>query len=115
MLMLSHIALHKKSQILELLFEDGSQYKLPSEYLRVFSPSAEVRGHTKKERKLVPGKKDVAITTIEPVGNYAIKILFDDGHNTGLYTFEILHDLSVNYEKNWNGYLEDLKKNNLSR
>jgi DUF971 family protein len=111
----NEIRLHKKSRLLEITFDDDSHYQLPCEYLRVFSPSAEVRGHTKEFRKLVCGKKNVAIINIEPVGSYAVKFIFDDGHSTGLYTWEILHDLSVHYEQNWNDYLRRLEVAKLTR
>lgn len=105
----TEIRLHKKSKYLEISFDDGSHYELPCEYLRVFSPSAEVRGHSKEHRKLVAGKKNVAIINIEPVGSYAVKFIFDDGHSTGLYTWEILHNLSLNFEKNWQDYMSRLE------
>ncbi len=111
----NEIRLHKKSRILEITFNDGAHYQLPCEYLRVFSPSAEVRGHAKEPRKLVFGKKNVAIINIEPVGSYAVKFIFDDGHSTGLYTWEILHTLSVNYEANWRKYLLRLEAARLTR
>lgn len=111
----TEIRLHKKSRLLEISFEDGATYQLPCEYLRVFSPSAEVRGHAENQRKLVSGKKNVAIINIEPVGSYAVKFIFDDGHATGLYTWEILHNLSVNFEKNWQDYLHRLEAAKLPR
>jgi DUF971 family protein len=106
----TEIHLHKKSRLLELSFDDGSHYELPCEYLRVFSPSAEVRGHRGDQRKLITGKKDVSIINIEPVGSYAVKFIFDDGHTTGLYTWEVLYDLSVNFERNWQDYLKRLEQ-----
>ena len=109
------IHLHKKTKLLDITFDDGQQYHLPCEYLRVFSPSAEVRGHAKTGRKLIAFKQNVTIINIEPVGSYAVKLIFDDGHSTGLYTWEILHDLSVHYERNWQDYLERLKTAKLSR
>ncbi|MBA2653669.1 MAG: DUF971 domain-containing protein [Gammaproteobacteria bacterium] len=112
---LTEIHLHKKSKVLALTFDDGSVYQLPCEYLRVFSPSAEVRGHSKDQRKLVAGKKNVSIINIEPVGSYAIKLIFDDGHSTGLYTWEILHSLSVQFDSNWQDYLLRLQTAKLSR
>lgn len=111
----TEIKLHKKSKSLEITFEDGSNYHLPCEYLRVFSPSAEVRGHTKEQRKLIAGKKNVGIINIEPVGSYAVKFIFDDGHSTGLYTWEILHDLSVHFEQNWHDYLSRIETAKLIR
>jgi DUF971 family protein len=105
----NEIRLHKKSRFLEISFEDGSRYELPCEYLRVFSPSAEVRGHRKDQHKLITGKQNVSIINIEPVGNYAVKFIFDDGHATGLYTWEILYDLSIHFQSNWQAYLKRLK------
>lgn len=111
----TEIRLHKKSKILELTFGGDIHYQLPCEYLRVFSPSAEVRGHNKNQRKLLSGKKNVSIINIEPVGNYAVKLIFDDGHSTGLYTWEILYDLSIHFEHNWQDYLHRLSVAKLSR
>lgn len=109
------IKLHKKSKLLEITFDDGNHYQLTCEYLRVFSPSAEVRGHSKEPRKLVFFKKNVSIINIEPVGSYAVKLIFDDGHSTGLYTWEILHDLCVNHDSNWAQYLARLEAARLLR
>lgn len=111
----TEIKLHQKTCILDITFDDGSESKLPCEYLRVFSPSAEVRGHGSKPRQLVAGKKHVKIVNIEPVGNYAIKLIFDDGHSTGIYTWEILQRLSRHHEKNWQQYLTDLAAAGLTR
>ncbi len=105
----TEINLHQKSRILEIEFEDGSRHKLSCEYLRVYSPSAEVRGHGPGEEKLQLGKENVTIEAIEPVGNYAVKLVFDDGHNTGMYSWEYLYDLAINQEQNWKRYLERLK------
>lgn len=113
--LLSEIKLHKKSKLLELTFDDGRHFELTCEYLRVFSPSAEVRGHARDSRKLVFHKKNVAIINIEPVGSYAVKLIFDDGHATGLYTWEILYDLCINYELNWANYLARLEAARLQR
>jgi DUF971 family protein len=109
------IKLHKKSKLLEITFDDGGHFQLTCEYLRVFSPSAEVRGHAKESRKLVFFKKNVGIINIEPVGSYAVKLIFDDGHSTGLYTWEILHDLCVNHDGNWAQYLARLEAARLLR
>jgi DUF971 family protein len=111
----TEIRLHKKSRLLEVAFDNGAIYQLSCEYLRVFSPSAEVRGHINEQRKLIPGKKNVGIVNIEPVGNYAVKLIFDDGHSTGLYTWEILYNLSIHYEANWQEYLTRLESAKLSR
>jgi DUF971 family protein len=110
----SDIKFHQKSQVLEVIFDDCS-YSLPAEYLRVFSPSAEVRGHGGGPLKLVAGKKDVKIIGIEPVGHYAIKLTFDDGHDSGLYTWHTLRELGENYNPNWQSYLQRLQDEGLSR
>lgn len=102
------IHLHKVSRQLELAFDDGSSAILDAEYLRVHSPSAEVRGHTPAQAQLVFGKKTVVINSLHAVGNYAIKIVFDDGHDTGLYTWQYLHELCVKHDEYWNEYLAKL-------
>jgi DUF971 family protein len=102
------ILLHQKSRVLELAFADGSRYRLPCEYLRVYSPSAEVRGHGPGQGVLQTGKEEVNITAIEPVGNYAVKLVFDDGHDTGLYTWDYLDLLGRNQQSNWREYLAAL-------
>ena len=104
----TEIKLHQKSRVLEIHFEDGEQFQLPCEYLRVYSPSAEVRGHGPGQEVLQLGKENVNITAIEPVGTYAIALHFDDGHNTGIYSWEYLHDLGKNQEVNWKRYLDRL-------
>lgn len=104
----TEIKLHQTSRILEVAFEDGARFQLPCEYLRVFSPSAEVRGHGHGEGILVTGKEQVNITAIEPVGHYAVKLIFDDGHATGLYSWNILYDLGMNQENRWQDYLRRL-------
>lgn len=102
------IHLHQKSGVLEIKFEDGSGCRMSCEYLRVFSPSAEVRGHGVGEGFLQIGKEDVAIVSIEPVGNYAVKIVYDDGHDSGIYSWDYLYELCAEQERNWNRYLERL-------
>lgn len=104
----TEIKLHQKSRVLEVIFDDGSQFKLPCEYLRVYSPSAEVRGHGPGQEVLQIGKENVNITQIEPVGTYAVCLHFDDGHNTGIYSWEYLHDLGASQEANWQRYLDRL-------
>jgi DUF971 family protein len=104
----TEIKLHQKSRLLELSFDDGAHFKLPCEYLRVYSPSAEVRGHGPGQEVLQLGKENVNISAIEPVGSYAVALHFDDGHNTGIYSWEYLHDLGVNQEQNWSRYIERL-------
>ncbi len=106
----TEINLHQKSRTLEVTFDDGSQFKLPCEYLRVFSPSAEVQGHGPGQGVLQVGKENVNITTIEPVGNYAVCLHFDDEHNTGIYSWETLYELGANYNQHWAEYLEALKE-----
>lgn len=108
------IKLKQQSKQLEVEFP-GNIYLLPYEYLRVFSPSAEVRGHGNQEIVLIGGKKDVLITNIEAVGQYAIKLTFDDGHDSGLFTWQTLLELGRDYSNNWNHYLTRLKKAGLQR
>ena len=103
------IVLHQKSKVLEIEFEGGEKFNLPCEYLRVYSPSAEVRGHGPGQEILQYGKEDVGIEQIEPQGFYAIKLSFDDGHNTGIYSWETLYDLGINYEDWWQDYLDRLE------
>ena len=104
------IKLQKRSRRLQISFSDGNQFELPVEYLRVFSPSAEVQGHGAGEGVLVTAKETVNVDKIEPVGRYAVRLVFDDGHDTGLYTWPILYDLGVNYESNWRRYLTRLEE-----
>jgi DUF971 family protein len=106
----TELNLHRQSRILEITFSDGSHFNLPCEYLRVFSPSAEVQGHGPGQRVLQLGKEAVNIDKIEPVGNYAICLHFDDEHNTGIYSWEYLYNLGVHQEKNWVDYLAELEK-----
>ena len=111
----TEITLHKKSRVLELGFEDGTRYQLPAEYLRVYSPSAEVRGHGPGQETLQTGKRNVEITDLEGVGNYAVKPSFSDGHDTGIYSWDLLHDLGVNQEALWSDYLARLEQAGASR
>ena len=104
------IKLHQRSRILELHFDDDMQCHLSCEYLRVYSPSAEVRGHGPGQEVLQVGKEDVGIEQIIPSGNYAVKIIFDDGHDSGIYTWTYLHELGVNYEPYWQDYLNRLSQ-----
>ena len=103
------ITLHQKSRLLEVSFEDGKTFKLPCEFLRVFSPSAEVRGHGPGQEVLQTGKREVAITGIEPVGTYALQPTFSDGHDTGIYSWDLLYDYGLNQETMWQQYLERLE------
>jgi DUF971 family protein len=110
------LKLHKASRVLDVAFDDGSRHSLPCEYLRVFSPSAEVRGHGgAEEPMLVGGKRNVNISAIEPVGQYAVRLVFDDGHSTGLYTWDVLHELARDLERNWARYLQRLEQIGMSR
>ncbi|MCF7671310.1 DUF971 domain-containing protein [Bacillus subtilis] len=100
---------------LSVTFNNGHNYSFPAEMLRVLSPSAEVQGHSPEQRVTVPGKINVGIMKIDPVGNYAVRISFDDMHDTGLFTWIYLHQLGEEYETRWQGYLDELKEKNLSR
>lgn len=104
------IRLHQKSRILEVAFNDDSRFRFPCEYLRVYSPSAEVQGHGPGQEVLQIGKENVNIVNIEPVGAYAVRFFFDDGHDTGLYSWEWLYHLGVNQERLWNDYLARLER-----
>jgi DUF971 family protein len=106
----TELNLHRQSRVLEIRFDDGSHFNLPCEYLRVFSPSAEVQGHGPGQRVLQLGKEDVNIQKIEPVGHYAVCLHFDDEHNTGIYSWEYLYRLGVEHESNWNDYLQELER-----
>lgn len=105
----TELRLHKASRILEISFADGARFRLPCEYLRVYSPSAEVRGHAPDEAKLQTGKEDVEITDLQQVGSYAVKIFFDDGHNSGLYDWRYLYKLGRAWQPLWFDYLDRLK------
>lgn len=111
----SEIKLHQKSRVLEVAFTDGHIFKLPCEFLRVYSPSAEVRGHGPGQEVLQAGKKDVAITKIEPVGNYAVQLTFSDGHDTGIYSWDLLYDYGLRQDEMWQHYLQRLKEAGASR
>ena len=103
------VKLHKKSALLELQYEDGSQYQLSCELLRVHSPSAEVRGHGSGQEVLQTGKKNVTIDEIRAVGNYALQLVYDDGHDTGLYSWDYLYDLCLNQDRYWQAYLDRMQ------
>jgi DUF971 family protein len=105
----TEINLHKASHVLEIAFNDGSRFNLPTEYLRVFSPSAEVQGHGPGQEVLQLGKQDVNIDRIEQVGNYAIQLFFDDNHDTGIYSWDTLYKLGQDQETLWQDYLDKLK------
>ncbi len=102
------IKVHQQSRFLDIAFDDGAHFSLPCEYLRVYSPSAETRGHTPAQAKLETGKELVSITDIKPVGSYAVKIIFDDGHDTGLYDWKYLYNLGKFHDELWQAYLEKL-------
>ena len=104
------INLRQKSRVLVIAFDDGSEFELSCELLRVYSPSAEVRGHGPGQEVLQVGKENVNIGEIEPVGNYAVRLVFDDGHATGIYTWEYLHDLGMNRNAYWDRYVAALNK-----
>ena len=111
----SVVKLHRASRVLEVAYADGRGYELPCEYLRVFSPSAEVRGHGLEEPALIGGKRGVNIARIDPVGQYAVRLVFDDGHDTGLYSWDVLEELGRDHQKNWARYLERLAEIGMSR
>ncbi len=109
------LRLNPEKTALRVVFNDGVSEVLSAELLRVTSPSAEVQGHSPSERKLVPGKREVSIREIAPVGNYAVRLVFSDGHSTGIYTWVYLYDLALTKDKVWNGYLQELAAAGLSR
>ena len=111
----TEIRLNPAKDVLTVAFDDGERIALAAEYLRVESPSAEVQGHMPSERKTVPGKRHVKIVRLEPVGNYAVRITFDDGHDTGLYSWSYLHELGREHETRWDAYLDRLEEEDLSR
>lgn len=109
------LKLHRASRQLEVTFADGTSHRLPCEYLRVFSPSAELRGHGLDEPMLIGGRREVNIARVEPVGQYAVRLVFDDGHDTGLYTWSVLHELARERERNWARYEQRLAEVGMSR
>ena len=109
------ITLHRASHALEVTFDTGETFRLPCEYLRAHSPSAEVQGHGPGQRVLQHGKRNVNIAEISPVGHYGVLLKFDDGHNTGIFSWDVLYDLGTNQAKNWQAYLDALEAANLSR
>ena len=111
----SEIKLHRKSRLLEIAFSDGKTFRYPCEFLRVYSPSAEVRGHSPGQEVLQMGKKEVNINHIEPVGNYAIQLNFSDGHNTGLYSWDLLYDYGMHQDEMWQRYLRRMEEAGASR
>jgi len=111
----TEIKLHQKSRVFEIAFDDGRSFRLPYEFLRVYSPSAEVRGHGPGQEVLQVGKRLVEIRSLEPVGSYAVQPVFSDGHSTGIYSWEYLYELGANQESLWAEYLERLKQAGASR
>jgi DUF971 family protein len=111
----TELRLDKEKRILTVSYDDGQSFALPAELLRVLSPSAEVQGHSPDQRITVPGKKNVGIARIEPVGNYAVRIVFTDGHDTGLYVWEYLRELGEQKDERWQEYLKELAAKRLSR
>jgi DUF971 family protein len=111
----TELRLSKDKRSLRIAFDDGTAFDLPAEYLRVASPSAEVQGHSPSERKTVPGKRNVEIIAVEPVGNYAVKLRFDDMHDTGIYGWDYLYELGAGHAEKWQNYLADLDAKGLSR
>ena len=109
------IKLLRGAKELALVFDDGKLFQLSAEYLRISSPSAEVQGHHPSQKIIVAGKKNIAINQIESVGNYAIRLIFDDGHDTGIYSWSYLYELGEAYHKNWASYLAALKDKGLER
>jgi DUF971 family protein len=105
----TNITLHQKSRVLEIAFSDGKRFELPYEFLRVYSPSAEVRGHGPGQEVLQAGKKDVDSLSLEPVGSYAVQPHFSDGHATGIYSWDYLYELGMNRESKWKNYLDRLR------
>jgi DUF971 family protein len=111
----TELRLAKDRKVLTVAFEDGMSFALPAEYLRVKSPSAEVQGHAPDERKTVPGKRNVMILEVQPVGNYAVRLVFDDLHSTGIFSWDYLAELGRNQTKYWQDYLEELAAKGMAR
>ncbi|MBI4276004.1 MAG: DUF971 domain-containing protein [Rhizobiales bacterium] len=111
----TELRLRKDHQTLTVAFDNGEKFDLQAEYLRVKSPSAEVQGHSAEQRKTVPGKRDVAILEVQAVGNYAVRLVFDDMHSTGIYSWDYLRDLGRNHDRHWQDYLDALAAKGLTR
>ena len=111
----TEIRLHQKSRVLEVAFDDGRNFRLPHEYLRVSSPSAEVRGHGPGQEVLQVGKRDVEVRHVEPVGSYAIQPTFSDGHATGIYSWDYLYQLGIEQDARWAAYLKQMEAAGASR
>lgn len=115
MAVLQELRLDRPRRCLELVYDDGSRFTLDAEYLRVESPSAEVQGHAPEEHRTIGGCRNVAITGVEPVGNYGVTLIFDDGHDTGVYTWAYLHQLGREHDTRWPAYLAALEAEGLTR
>ena len=111
----TELRLHKDRRTLTVSFEGGERFDLSAEYLRVKSPSAEVQGHSAEERKTVPGKREVGIIEVLPVGNYAVRLVFDDLHSTGIFGWDYLLELGRNHARYWQDYVDELAAKNLTR
>jgi len=111
----TEIKLHQQSRVMEIAFNNGDRFEFPYEYLRVYSPSAEVRGHGPGQETLQVGKKNVEIKSIEPVGHYAVALVFSDGHDSGIYSWDYLHDLGRHQEAYWKAYLMRMEQAGASR
>ena len=111
----SEIKLHQKSRLLEIAYDNGERYKLDFEYLRVYTPSAEARGHGPGQETLQTGKRNVDIERIEPVGTYAVRFVFSDGHDSGLYSWDLLYNLGKHHNELWQEYLKQIDAQGLSR
>ena len=111
----TEIKLHQQSRVMEIAFDDGRIFRLPYEYLRVFSPSAEVRGHGPGQEVLQVGKKDIEIRQVEPVGSYAVQPTFSDGHATGIYSWDYLYQLGIEQDSRWAAYLKQMEASGKSR
>jgi len=111
----TEIRLDRAARVLRVSFDDGGQYALPAEYLRVESPSAEVQGHGPGQKTIVGGKAAVGISAVEPVGHYAVRLVFDDGHDSGIFSWDYLHELGSEHDKRWPAYLAEIAARGLSR
>lgn len=111
----TELRIAQDKKMLTVTFDDGSRHELPAEMLRVMSPSAEVQGHSPQQRKTIGGKRDVQIVAVEPVGNYAVRITFDDMHSTGIFAWSYLDDLGRHRQAKWDAYLTELRQKGLSR
>jgi DUF971 family protein len=111
----TEIRLDRAARVLHVTFDDGISYALPAEYLRVESPSAEVQGHGPNQKTILGGKQHIGIGAVEPVGHYAVRLVFDDGHDTGIFSWDYLHELGVEQDRRWSAYLAALAVRGLSR